>query len=60
MFKEGFKFYHYEGSLTTPPCTQNVNWVLDVEPMEISQEQFEMLKNAVFETGFCNVSKRFC
>ncbi|MFM7885955.1 MAG: carbonic anhydrase [Pseudanabaena sp.] len=32
-------YYSYVGSLTTPPCSEEVKWNLLVEPMTISQEQ---------------------
>jgi carbonic anhydrase len=43
--KEGF--YHYKGSTTTPPCQENINWmVLDtIRPM--SKEQLKLLTNLV-------------
>ncbi len=33
--------YRYAGSLTTPPCTEVVNWVVFSEPIEIGAEQIE-------------------
>lgn len=30
---------HYMGSLTTPPCTEDVHWYLLVTPIELSKEQ---------------------
>jgi carbonic anhydrase len=35
----------YEGSLTTPPCTEAVNWTLFVQPIEMSEDQVQMLQN---------------
>ena len=31
--------YHFTGSLTTPPCSENVNWLVAVEPVPMSPEQ---------------------
>lgn len=35
------KAFRYTGSLTTPPCTQNVKWVILEQPIEMSKEQIE-------------------
>lgn len=37
-------FYHYVGSLTTPPCTEKVAWNVFNTPMEMSAAQYEMFK----------------
>ena len=34
-------FYRYNGSLTTPPCTENVLWTVMSKPIEFSKEQIE-------------------
>ena len=36
------KIFHYEGSLTVPPCTENVEWNIIDDPLPISNEQLAM------------------
>ena len=35
------KFYHYEGSLTTPPCTEGLNWFVIHDTQPISADQVD-------------------
>lgn len=44
--------YNYEGSLTQPPCTQTVNWIVFNTPIEASKEQIEKFK------AFYNMNSR--
>lgn len=34
-------YYRYFGSLTTPPCSETVNWIVLKEPVEVSQRQVQ-------------------
>jgi carbonic anhydrase len=36
-------FYTYAGSLTTPPCSEGINWYVLAKPVEISQSQLSEL-----------------
>jgi len=38
-------YYHYLGSLTTPPLTENVEWYVLKEPVEVSAEQIKKFKS---------------
>ncbi|HEO65932.1 MAG TPA: carbonic anhydrase family protein [Spirochaetes bacterium] len=40
-------YYSYSGSLTTPPCSEGVKWMILETPMELSEQQIEAFK-AVF------------
>jgi carbonic anhydrase len=31
-------YYHYEGSLTTPPCSETVDWIVLTQPMEVDAD----------------------
>ncbi|KRX01894.1 Protein phosphatase 2C (PP2C)-like domain [Pseudocohnilembus persalinus] len=39
------QFYYYQGSLTTPDCTEDVNWYLMGKAIPISQENFDIIAN---------------
>ncbi len=40
--------YRYRGSLTTPPCSEGVSWLLAVEPIELSADQIAAF-TAIFQ-----------
>lgn len=37
-------YYTYEGSLTTPPCSEGVRWIVLDTPLRASREQLETLR----------------
>ncbi|CAN1772137.1 Alpha carbonic anhydrase 1, chloroplastic [Linum perenne] len=43
--KKTHKYYRYTGSLTSPPCTQNVTWNILAKVRSVSQEQVKALKD---------------
>merc|ERR1712187_336705 len=53
------KFWHYDGSFTTPPCTEGVKWWVIEEPVIITQAQLDGFLaynwgNADYDNGFGN------
>ena len=40
------KYYQYDGSLTTPPCTENVRWTVIPEPLTVDEAQ------VIYKTSF--------
>jgi carbonic anhydrase len=36
--------YRYDGSLTTPPCTEGVKWHIGMDPIELSAEQIQAFR----------------
>ena len=53
------EFFNYDGSLTTPPCTEGINWLVIKKPLLISQAQFNVINqhwagNITFANGFGN------
>ncbi len=45
------QLFHYSGSLTTPPCSENVNWFVMKTPMEVSGGQIELFKKMIGENA---------
>ncbi len=41
LMPEDRDYYRFNGSLTTPPCTEGVLWLVMKEPVEVSTEQVE-------------------
>lgn len=39
--------YRYDGSLTTPPCSEDVKWLVMATPVELSEAQFAAFKAIV-------------
>lgn len=37
-------YYSYVGSLTHPPCTEGVRWIVQPEPLSISCRQMKILR----------------
>uniref|UniRef100_A0A7S1JMN0 carbonic anhydrase n=1 Tax=Vitrella brassicaformis TaxID=1169539 RepID=A0A7S1JMN0_9ALVE len=46
QFAADSRIFHYPGSLTTPPCTQAVNWFVVQKPLLAKKEQLDLWVNA--------------
>jgi len=44
-------FYHYMGSLTTPPCSEIVNWIVMQDPINVTDKQVAAFVNTVGENN---------
>lgn len=47
LLPENLDYYRFSGSLTTPPCTEGVRWLVLKEPLVASDEQIKALTDAV-------------
>ena len=39
LLPSDLSYYNYSGSLTTPPCSEGVNWMVLKNPVEVSAKQ---------------------
>jgi carbonic anhydrase len=54
LFQDPDNYYTYGGSLTTPPCTENVNWIVFKTPMILSVEEVKILRKNMPLNNFRN------
>ncbi len=41
------EYFHYMGSLTTPPCSEVVNWYVLAEPLQASKKQIQAFSDLI-------------
>ena len=46
LLPEGLDYMTYPGSLTTPPCSEGVRWIVLSEPITMSPEQIDVFASA--------------
>lgn len=51
MFPVNKQFFKYSGSLTTPPCSEGVYWIVFKEPVEASAEQIQQMNELMGENA---------
>ncbi len=51
LFPKKIRVWQYRGSLTTPPCSENVLWSVLTEPMQMSGDQLEKLQERYFNNN---------
>ncbi|WP_224094068.1 carbonic anhydrase [Nostoc sp. MS1] len=51
LLPQNQEYYRFNGSLTTPPCSEGVKWMVMKEPLTVSKEQVEKFSLAVNGTN---------
>ena len=51
LLPEERQHFLYPGSLTTPPCTEGVTWMVMDEPIQMSSEQIAALRSTINKTN---------
>jgi carbonic anhydrase len=44
-------YYAYDGSFTTPPCTEQVKWVVLIHPVNLSKQQIERFRHVIHDNN---------
>lgn len=47
MLPDSPRYYSYEGSFTTPPCTEQVKWIVLADPVSLSKAQIERFRMVI-------------
>merc|ERR1719487_352117 len=56
----GGTYFHYKGSLTSPPCTEDVTWFVRREPVMASDAQVKLLTEAMATPTRGKMNYRTC
>jgi len=51
LYQTGRSYYYYKGSLTTPPCTETVDWHVMEGAIRITEEDLEILRDLTYNDG---------
>ncbi|MFA3779572.1 carbonic anhydrase [Yersinia sp. 1652 StPb PI] len=51
LLPKKFDFYRFSGSLTTPPCSEGVSWMVLEQPASASAEQINQFRSVVHHTN---------
>ncbi|BAZ48822.1 a-type carbonic anhydrase [Nostoc sp. NIES-4103] len=51
LLPQKLEYYRFNGSLTTPPCSEGVKWMVMKEPLTVSKQQVEKFSQAVNGTN---------
>jgi carbonic anhydrase len=44
-------YYSYDGSFTTPPCTEQVKWVILAQPVSLSKQQITRFREVIHDNN---------
>ncbi len=47
LLPEDGSTFRYSGSLTTPPCNENIRWFVLVQPLELSEQQIQSFARVI-------------
>ncbi|MDO4640638.1 MAG: carbonic anhydrase family protein [Neisseria sp.] len=51
LYPKSTEHFRLNGSLTTPPCSEGVNWIIFETPVSASKEQIETMKRIIGHTN---------